>query len=210
MGDPGAPRAPRAPRALSAPALAAVNHLLGQAAWAREKLRAFAGQCVRVEWSPPVLAAASLVFEITPDGLLATPGAGADSVAAVSIVLPAGAPLLVLQGQEALLRATRISGSAEFAETLGYVLRHLRWDVEEDLARVVGDIAAHRLVGGATAFAAWQRDKLTALAENLGEYLTEERPAIVRRPASADFAATVTATQADVERLEQRLRRLGG
>jgi ubiquinone biosynthesis protein UbiJ len=207
--------------------------LLGQAAWAREKLRAFAGQCVRVEWSPPVFAAVSavsVIFEIAPDGLLAAPMAGVDSVAAVSIVLPPDAPLLVLRGQDMLLRETRISGSAEFAETLGYVLRHLRWDVEEDLARVVGDIAAHRLVGGITAFAAWQRDKMIALAENLGEYLTEERPAIVRRPAirngeesvvgstallrsgfiSADFAAAVTATRADVERLEQRLRRLGG
>lgn len=204
MGDSGAPRV------LTAPALAAINHLLGQAAWTREKLRGFAGQCVRIEWSPPVLAAVSVMFEIAPDGLLAVPLAGVDSVAAVSIVLPSDTPLLVLRGQEALLRETRISGSAEFAETLGYVLRHLRWDAEEDLARVVGDIAAHRLVGGATAFAAWQRDKLTALAENLGEYLTEERPAIVRRPASADFAAGVAAVQADLERLAQRLRRLGG
>lgn len=206
MGDPGAPRILNA---LAAPTLAAINHLLGQAAWAREKLRGFAGQCVRVEWSPPALAAMSVMFEIAPDGLLAAPTAGVDSVAAVSIVLPSDAPLLMLRGQEMLLRETRISGSAEFAETLGYVLRHLRWDAEEDLARVVGDIAAHRLVGGVTALAAWQRDKLTALAENLGEYFTEERPAIVRRPATADFAAAVAAMQADVERLEQRLRRLG-
>jgi ubiquinone biosynthesis protein UbiJ len=114
----------------------------------------------------------------------------------------------LLQGQEALLRAVRISGSAEFAETLGYVIRHLRWDAEEDLARAMGDIAAHRLVGGVSALAAWQRDKLRSVAENIGEYLTEERPLIVRRLASADFSVAVAALQRDVERLEQRLQQL--
>jgi ubiquinone biosynthesis protein UbiJ len=195
------------PAILPAAAVAAINHLLDQAVWAREKLHAFAGQCVRIELST-FSAPLTCLLQIADDGRLMPPAAGEDSEVAVSIALPPNAPWLLLQGQEALLRAVRISGSAEFAETLGYVIRHLRWDAEEDLARAMGDIAAHRLVGGVSALAAWQRDKLRSVAENIGEYLTEERPLIVRRLASADFSVAVAALQRDVERLEQRLQQL--
>ena len=41
---------------------------------------------------------------------------------AVEIVLPAGAPLALLQGQgrEAMMRGARITGAADFAEALGF------------------------------------------------------------------------------------------
>jgi len=189
------------PRTLPAPALAAVNHLLAQASWAREKLQPFAGQCAHIALPP-----FSALFSITTEGLIAAPSAGA--TATVTIDLPASAPLLALQGKAAVMRAARITGPAEFAQELGYVIQHLRWDVEENLSRVVGDIAAHRLATGVSAFAAWQHDKLKNLAENLAEYLTEERPAIARRLAIADFSADVDCLRDDVARLEKRLQRL--
>jgi ubiquinone biosynthesis protein UbiJ len=189
------------PRTLPAPALAAVNHLLAQASWARQKLQPFAGQCAHLNLPP-----FSALFSITADGFIAAPPA--EATAAVTLDLPASAPLLALQGKAAVMRAAQITGSAEFAQELGYVMQHLRWDIEEDLSRVVGDIAAHRLTTGASAFAAWQRDKLKSLAENLAEYLTEERPAIARRLAIADFSADVDCLRDDVARLEKRLQRL--
>jgi ubiquinone biosynthesis protein UbiJ len=189
------------PRALPAPALAAVNHLLAQASWAREKLQPFAGQCAHLTLPP-----FSALFSITAEGLIAAPPA--EATATVTIDLPASAPLLALQGKAAVMRAARITGSADFAQELGYVIQHLRWDVEEDLSRVVGDIAAHRLTTGVSAVAAWQREKLKNLAENFAEYLTEERPAIARRLAIADFSAEVDCLRDDVARLEKRLQRL--
>lgn len=189
------------PRALPAPALAAVNHLLAQASWAREKLQPFAGQCAHLTLPP-----FSALFSITAEGLVAAPPA--EVTATVTIDLPASAPLLALQGKAAVMRAARITGPADFAQELGYVIQHLRWDVEEDLSRVVGDIAAHRLTTGVSAVAAWQREKLKNLAENFAEYLTEERPAIARRLAIADFSAEVDCLRDDVARLEKRLQRL--
>jgi hypothetical protein len=56
-------------QALPAPLLAAVNHLLGQASWAREKLAAFAGHSAQIKL-PPFEAA----FLIAPDGSIAAPG----------------------------------------------------------------------------------------------------------------------------------------
>ncbi|MCK9387925.1 MAG: hypothetical protein M0Q22_05950 [Sulfuritalea sp.] len=192
-------------QALPAPLLAAINHLLGQATWAREKLMPFAGHAAQIRL-PPFEAA----FLIGEDGCIATtePTTTAEVEPEVSISLPAATPLLALQGKDAVMRAARIEGSAEFAEALGFVIRNLRWDAEEDLSKIVGDIAAHRIVAGARDLAGWQRRAALNLAENLAEYFTEEQPLIARRAAIADFSAEVVRLRDDVARLEQRLEKL--
>jgi len=189
-----------APVAMKA-AVAAVNHLLDQAAWARARLQPFSGLCAKISFPP-----FSMVFDVTPEGLLIA--STSDVEPAVLIDLPASTPFLALQGHAAIMRAARISGSAEFAQTLGYVLQHLRWDVEEDLSHVLGDVISHRLVAGAHLFLASQKKFAMALAENVSEYLTEEQPALVRRIPIADFSADVHKLRDDIARLEKRLQRL--
>jgi ubiquinone biosynthesis protein UbiJ len=183
---------------LPAPLLAAINHLLGQAAWAREKLVPFAGHAAQIKL-PPFEAA----FLIGDDGCIAVPAPEAELE--VSISLSAATPLLALQGKNAVMRAARIEGSAEFAEALGFVIRNLRWDAEEDLSKVVGDIAAHRIVAGARELVAWQQRAALNLAENFAEYLTEEQPLIASRAAIADFSAEIDRLRDDVARLENQL-----
>ena len=188
-------------QALPAPLLAAINHLLGQSAWAREKLVAFAGHAAQIKM-PPFEAA----FLIGSDGCILPPPP--DAELEVSISLPALTPLLALQGKDAVMRAARIEGSAEFAETLGFVMRNLKWDAEEDLSRVLGDIAAHRIVGGAREFAAWQKQAAQNAAENVAEYFTEEQPLIARRVDIEEFSGGIDRLRDDVARLEKRVQRL--
>ena len=192
-------------QALPAPLLAAINHLLGQAIWAREKLAPFAGHSARINL-PPFEAA----FLIGEDGYVSAPilADSTETEPEVSISLPAATPLLALQGKDAVMRAARIEGSAEFAEALGFVIRNLRWDAEEDLSKVVGDIAAHRIVAGTREFASWQRQAAQNLAENLAEYFTEEQPLIARRNDIADFSTGIDRLRDDVARLEKRVQRL--
>jgi ubiquinone biosynthesis protein UbiJ len=186
---------------LPAPLQAAINHLLGQASWAREKLVPFAGHAAQIKL-PPFEAA----FLIGPDGCISAPAPEANLE--VSISLPAATPLLALQGKDAVMRAARIEGSAEFAEALGFVIRNLRWDAEEDLSTIVGDIAAHRIVTGTKEFLGWQQQAAQNLAANLAEYFTEEQPLIARRADIAEFTSNIDGLRDDVARLEKRLQRL--
>ena len=186
-------------RAVQVP-LAALNHLLAEAAWARARLAPFAGRTARLNLPPWRL-------DLTIDELgqfAVSSGAAPD----VEISLPAGAPLLALTGPEAVARVAQISGSAEFADALGFVLRNLRWDFEEDLSKAVGDIAAHRIAGLVKDFAAWQRQAATNLAENLAEYFTEEQPTLARPAEVAGFVADVDRLRDDLARLEKRIARL--
>ncbi|MBI5899905.1 MAG: SCP2 sterol-binding domain-containing protein [Rhodocyclales bacterium] len=183
---------------LPPPLQAAINHLLGQASWAREKLMPFAGHAAQIKL-PPFEAA----FLITPDGSIAAPPDDAELEVAIS--LPAATPLLALQGKDAVMRAARIEGSAEFAQALAFVIRNLRWDAEEDLSRLVGDVAAHRLVKGGKEFVAWQQQAAQNFAANFAEFFTEEQPLIAKQADIAAFSADIDRLRDDVARLEKRI-----
>lgn len=186
----------------SAPArtvLAGLNHLLGQAAWGRDRLKPHAGRRLRLELGPVRLALA-----VDEEGLFrAEEGEGEADVA---IVLPADAPLRLLRGGVAeVMKGAQVTGNADLAETVGFVLRNLRWDAEEDLSRVVGDIAAHRIAEGGARLAAWQKDAAGRIAENIGEYLRHESPQLVRRDELSRFGGEVEELGKRLEALERRL-----
>ena len=178
--------------------LGLVNHLLAGEDWARQRLSPFAGQTARLEFG-----ALTLPLAIDADGLFVV--AGGNAPADVTITLPADAPLRALTDRPSLFTAARLSGSAELAETLGFVFRNLRWDAESDLAQVVGDIAAHRLVAVGSQLARWHRQQAVNLAANFAEYFTEENPSIARRDDVADFCAQVAALPPELARLEARI-----
>lgn len=194
--SPGSNNTPERP-VLDRASLAVLNHLLREAAWARARLLPFAGRTARLRLPPW-----QLDFTIDESGQLTQASAAQPDV---EITLPADAPLAALRGTDAVAKEVHVSGSAEFADALGFVLRELRWDFEEDLSRQVGDIAAHRIAGLVKSFGAWQRQAATHLAENFAEYLTEELPILVKPSEVAGFVAGVEGLRDDLARLEKRV-----
>ncbi len=106
------------------------------------------------------------------------------------------------------IRNVHLQGNAEFADALGFVFRNLRWDAEEDLSRLVGDVAAHRLSGTVRAIGEAQRRMVEGAAGNLAEYFTEERPILVSRAATSGFEDELRALRDAVARTEKRIDRL--
>ena len=109
---------------------------------------------------------------------------------------------------------TRISsaissaGNAAFAAEMMFLLRHLRWDVEEEVAKLLGDVAAHRLVGMAREVAAWHADAARRLAEGLVDYAAEEKRLLVKRGELETIAGAHARLRDGLERLEKRIGRL--
>ena len=190
---------------LESPLVAALNYLLESEPWARARLAPFAGE--RLELRAPPLPA--LRFAIGPDGRLA---AAPDASAAASLVITVGPELLAaaVRGGEHLLRAVDVSGNAGLAAEVMFLLRHLRWDVEEDLSRLIGDAAAHRLAGMAREVAAWHADAARRFAEGVVEYAAEEKQLLVTRGELEGVAASHARLRDGLERLALRIERLGG
>jgi ubiquinone biosynthesis protein UbiJ len=181
----------------AAPIVFALNHLLQGASWARQRLQGFAGRRLGLAIGPW-----SLGLAVSEAGLFI---AAAPEAVDVRIELPAAAPFLLLQDMDRLLHAARIDGHAEFAETLGFVLRHLDWDVEADLAAVFGDLLAHRLVACGRALRQHLACAAVNLAVNLGEYGQYEA-GLLAIPGEVDaFNGAVSVLVDDAARLEKRL-----
>jgi ubiquinone biosynthesis protein UbiJ len=181
-------------------AIAALNFLLRRSPWSAQRLRPFAGREARLTL-PPL----TIDFRIGRDGLLqpavrATPD--------VDIALPADTPLAALSGADTLMGKARISGTADFAEALGFALRNLEWDAEEDLSRLFGDMVAHRLAALGRSFAAWQAEAARRLGENAAEYLQYENRQLASRREMDDFAAETQRLHQEAKRLAERLARL--
>jgi hypothetical protein len=93
----------------------------------------------------------------------------------------------------------------ELAQEISFIARNLDWDFEEDLSQAVGDIAAHRIAGGARAVAHGPRDAALRVAQGATEYWTEESPLIASRVKVEDFVARGLAAARRLERLEKRI-----
>lgn len=186
---------------ISRSAILGLNHVLMQQDWPLARLKAFAGRtlCVRMAPLP------DLRLKIRDDGLLEESAQIDDLVPDLTITLkPAALPRLFKRDATAL-RDVELTGAADLAQLAQQLFRDLRWDVEEDLSRVVGDVIAHRMVRTGRDFVAWQAEAAQRLAQNFADYWTDERPTLVRQDAIAPFAADVSETSARVTDLESRI-----
>lgn len=192
---------------LEYPFAAALNTLLESEPWARERLAPFAGEGLELR-APPLPA---LSFVIGADGRLLARAADAAAGAAVLVIIVGpGALAAAAKGEEAFLRAVEVAGNARLASEVLFLARHLRWDFEEALAGVVGDVAAHRIAAAARGIAAWHADAARRLADGLVDYTTQERPLLVKRAELEETGAAQAKLRDGLERLEKRLERLGG
>jgi ubiquinone biosynthesis protein UbiJ len=187
---------------LDALAAAAINHLLQGAAWARERMVPFAGASVRFHLPP-----ASATFSIGEDGTLQPAASGVEPAAIIRLT-PALAVRLALLKDDSARAEVEVEGDAALAAALTRILGALSWDVEEDLSRVVGDVAAHRIGRAGRALLDWQAALAANVARSVGEYLTEERAVVPGREALHLFAAAVDELRDDTQRLEKRIQRL--
>jgi ubiquinone biosynthesis protein UbiJ len=182
-------------------AAAAINHVLRTNAWARERLLPFAGKTARFNLFPT-----ACTLTVRNGGEVGPAAAGAAPDVTLSATMPVA--LRALAGDEAAWNAATVDGDTAFAQEISYLVRHLKWDVEEDLSRVFGDIAAHRIAEGGRALNRWREQTRDNVTQAFAEYWTEERPLIAKRRDVEQFNHDVDALRDDVERLEKRLEML--
>jgi ubiquinone biosynthesis accessory factor UbiJ len=151
-------------------------------------------------------------FAAARDGRLSLSPSNEGAAADASL---SGSPisLLALAGPraEGALRGggVRIEGDAEVAQKFRELLGHAQPDVEEELARVVGDVAARNIANLARGMLEFGRNAGRSLAGNVSEYLQEEGRDLPTTTEAEEFLAGVDRLRDDVERFEARLARLG-
>jgi ubiquinone biosynthesis accessory factor UbiJ len=123
---------------------------------------------------------------------------------------PGALARLAATGDEAMLRAraARLNGDPLVARDFGQLISLAAPDFEEELARLVGDLAARQAGNLFRGLRHWGLDAADRLSRTLAEYLQEESRDLPARAEVESFLDGVDALAGDVSRLEARLRRL--
>lgn len=158
-----------------------LNHVLMQEKAAQDRLRRQKGKPVRIQWGD-----FHLTLAPTAAGLLER--CSPDAKPELSMTLTQTSPLSlaqsVLTGQKP---GVDIQGDVQLAAEVAWLVDNVRWDVEEDLSRFVGDATAHTLGRFARSAAQALQSFLARLPEGFA----------ARRPfAPAPPAASVTPSSA--------------
>jgi ubiquinone biosynthesis protein UbiJ len=144
-----------------------VNHVIAAEPAATERLRPHAGRMMQLEfvgWPSLLPPVGPWSFRVTPAGLvewLEEPGAVLPDL---RVAVDAANPALVLARLVGGERPTiSVSGDAAFASDLDWLIDNLRWDIQDDLARFVGDAPAREIAR----FGGWVAGALREAARTL-------------------------------------------
>jgi ubiquinone biosynthesis accessory factor UbiJ len=116
------------------------NPVLTQEPEAQARLARQAGKFVQAHWR-----VFSMRLAATRAGLLEVAPLS-DDPADLTLTLTEGSPWQLAQ---AALRGDKppvhIAGDVQFAAEINWLVEHVRWDIEEDVSRLLGDAPAHAL-----------------------------------------------------------------
>lgn len=186
---------------------AALNRALRLDPATLERLAALAGKAIEIRLRP---------FDLN---FFLLPGPAGIELAAQIERAPdtvfTGTPLGLLRG--ALQRGERrelfgddlhIEGDTDTGRRLKAILDGIDIDWEEQLSRLLGDVAAHQLGNLARGLGRWTRETGASLTDDLDEFLHEEARLMPPRAEVEAFLAAVDVLRTDADRLEQRVLRL--
>jgi ubiquinone biosynthesis protein UbiJ len=131
-----------------------VNHVIAAEPAALDRLRPHAGRTMQIEltgWPALLPKAGPFAFRVSPAGLVEWLAEASSLPPDLRVAIDAANPALALTRILAGERpAITVSGDAALASDVDWLIDNLRWDLQDDLARVVGEAPARQLakVGG--------------------------------------------------------------
>lgn len=192
------------PDSFLTPMQAVLNRNIGMSTPARTSARELDGRRVVIE-SPDIGLCVSFQFAEEVVQLSTQAAEGADCVIT-------GSPLNLLRlagpNPTGVFRegAAEISGDALIGQEFQKFLKFARPDWEEELSRLVGDVAAHQLVRGFASFLDWGRRSSQAMAQNAAEYFQEESRDLPSSAEARHFMDDVDELRDQADRLDARIK----
>jgi ubiquinone biosynthesis protein UbiJ len=149
----------------------------------------------------------NVCFELTPAGSLVsssddeTPSLELDVSAEVMSALAGSSGGL----REQAIKSVKITGDADLAQLLGRLAGQIRWEYEEDLARIIGDAPANFAVRQGKKWVSAGKNAATDLLENVVEYVSEERKILLNKRDFLIRKNELNTLRDAVDRIEKRI-----
>jgi ubiquinone biosynthesis protein UbiJ len=182
--------------------LKSINHVIEQEKWAHDLLLSREGQIVAI--SLPV-GNFQLMIQ---NGLLANTSDNT-GVAAVSLEISQEAIWAFLrEGKSGAMKFVRISGDVDFAADLNRLAADLKWEAEEDLAKLIGDAPSRRFVLESKKL--FQQASLAVDDFKLGlrDYLVNEKNTLLGAQQFNEFKSEIRLLRDQLDRTEKKIIKL--
>ena len=182
-----------------------INHVLGSEPWASTALAKHAGKTILLQ-----LPLGNLCFEISSTGLLNVLKEADNPSLTLEVSSKALGELATSSGslREQAFKAVKLTGDADLAQLIGRLAGQLRWEYEEDLARLVGDAPAHFAVKQGKKFVSASRSAASDLLDNVIEYVSEERRVLLNKRDFIAHKSELNDLRESVDRIEKRIQLL--
>ena len=190
-----------------------LQHIIAQNQWAKPHLQPFAGKTIGFDF---VIAKASLT--ILEDGSFCLAknsqkhsqehSREKNDALEANIYAPPSLVLRMMAGDEAAKMQFKIEGDTRLATEVSKVLQNIRWDYEDDLSKITGDIVANKTVNLAKKTIATAKQQGKDAVDMLSEFWQEEKPLLAKKWQVEQFNANVDTLKSDAARLEKRLQKL--
>ena len=178
-----------------------LQHITHQNSWAKPHLMPFAGQVITFDFS---LLRMSLI--ILEDGSLAT--SPYNALPNATVFIPPSLAMRLVSGDAHAKTLIKVDGDVHVATEVSKVLQQMRWDIEEDISHITGDIAAYKIGEVTQSMFAQAKKQTTQLADMMTEYWQEEKPVIAKKRHVEQFNTEVDTLRNDVDRFEKKIEKL--
>ena len=176
-----------------------INHILAQNEWMKDELILYKNKIIQIEVEPFLLQ-----FQVDSNGQLINLDNLGDVDTSISMTTKAFVNMLTTKQKKNI----KVDGDVDLANTFSKVILKTRWDIEEDLSLLVGDIAAVEISKFGKAFIRDSKKGVQNIAEGLVEYWQEEERILTSKDEVEKFNSEVDKLQEDFGRVEAKFTEL--
>ena len=181
--------------------LKVINHLIEQERWAHELLLPREGQSISI-----ALPIGDFQIAIQ-EGIFVNEGN--TNLSSVNLVITQEAIWTFLkEGKSGAMKFVKISGDIDFAADLNRLAVDLKWEVEEDLSKLVGDAPARRVVLESKKMFHQTQLAMNDLKGGVRDYLVYEKNILVDSQQMNDFKSELRLLRDQLDRAEKKVNQL--
>lgn len=172
------------------------NHLLSQNDWMQSDLINHKNKIVIIE-----ISGFKTIFKVKEDGQVEMINDSKDYDCKIKLTINDLIGQLVNNKNGKI----NIEGDIELANKISQVLRKIEWDLEEDLAKYIGDIPAIRTTKALKKIKNTTKENIKTLTSSLIEYWQEENKILAKTRDVEMFNKKIDTIVEDTERVEARI-----
>ena len=176
-----------------------INHILNQNEWMKNELIQFKNKIVQLQVEP-----FTFQFQVNDLGQLIS--CDIQEHVDTSIFLTSQAFIRMVMTKQK--KDITVSGDVDLANVFSKIILRARWDYEEDLSYLVGDVAAVEIAELAKGISRDGKKGLRSVAENIIEYWQEEKKILTSKAEVEKFNSEVDEIQESFSRVEAKINEL--